>query len=426
MLFIIMVIKFLHASDSYKPGYIITNEGDTIKGKLLNKNWSFNPAQISMQSGTGKLHEYTPAQIQLFFVQPDEYYVSAQVDLDVTPINVEHLILENQPIIKKDTAVFLRVLVRGPMSLYSMHDVEHKRHYFIQYKEEPITELINFVYKMPVNGNPQKVTLSKYRNQLKTYFTKCRKLLKDVSELDFTRKHLQRTVEAFNSCVSKDGSEYVRKPEPINYQIGPVIGFASTSLDFKGATPLNNTNLPASNDLTFGVGFTIGIPRSKNRWAIASELLWHRYKTSASTPVDPNKEFYTQYQYNVDVSYLKLNILPRYIFPTGTVRPFINLGISIGFLVNDDEYKETLFVKQLSGIRTDETQWHARSMESAFIAGAGLAVKQLFVELRYERGNGVSPYVQIASTRSYLGVHATYQFSLLNKKKLKYDQAPRF
>ncbi|MEM1137420.1 MAG: hypothetical protein AAGI07_16390, partial [Bacteroidota bacterium] len=66
--FLIFATFQLFAQENYQSGYIIKNNGDTIRGEIDNKYWRKSPDQISFkQAGSTKI-AYEPKDIHAFRV----------------------------------------------------------------------------------------------------------------------------------------------------------------------------------------------------------------------------------------------------------------------------------------------------------------------------------------------------------------------
>ena len=118
---------------------------------------------------------------------------------------------------------------------------------------------------------------------------------------------------------------------------------------------------------------------------------------------DENKQ--TDYTTALWFKYFKMNNLIRYRKSQGSFAWFVNGGISNGISLIKDNYKEWDIHfysanETFTGFAVDYVKKH----ELGVLAGAGLMYKNIGLELRYERGNGVSRHFELKSgtNRCYL------------------------
>ncbi|NOX48099.1 MAG: hypothetical protein GXO89_14085 [Chlorobi bacterium] len=75
LIFTIVVPISAFSQKNLFPGYIISLNGDTVKGYIKYKNWEYNPDQISFwEKRDGEAVIYNPGEIKMFGVEGDEVY----------------------------------------------------------------------------------------------------------------------------------------------------------------------------------------------------------------------------------------------------------------------------------------------------------------------------------------------------------------
>ncbi|MBS1531168.1 MAG: hypothetical protein JSU01_12755 [Bacteroidetes bacterium] len=122
-----------NAQSNYKPGYVVTSKGDTVKGYIDYQEWELNPETISFRKTENEQTvQYGVNDIVFFTIDKAESYVkyTGRITMDQTDPN--RVIPDNQ----RDTSfrtgtVFLKVIEKGPrVILYSYQD-DIKVRYFI-------------------------------------------------------------------------------------------------------------------------------------------------------------------------------------------------------------------------------------------------------------------------------------------------------
>lgn len=129
------------------PGYIISINGDTSQGFIQRKDLRITPRKIYFynSANTTEGQEFGPGQIKSFAVLGDHPYHSFAGKINTDPVALDKLLYRNDKhfadIHEKNDTIFLKQLLNGKVKLYEMEDF--KFHYFIQYGEGDIVELIN-------------------------------------------------------------------------------------------------------------------------------------------------------------------------------------------------------------------------------------------------------------------------------------------
>lgn len=102
------------AQHNFKPGLVVGNSGDTLKGQINYLNWQTNPRKITFQPDQpGKPPiQYDLSDLQYFEITGEDSYKRAVVVRDMRPVRIEEITNQTKDSTSTDT-VFLRVLVKG-------------------------------------------------------------------------------------------------------------------------------------------------------------------------------------------------------------------------------------------------------------------------------------------------------------------------
>lgn len=101
----------------------------------------------------------------------------------------------------------------------------------------------------------------------------------------------------------------------------------------------------------------------------------------------------------------------RYEFSPAKTGLFLNGGISNGFMMNNKNYLKE--VKDVFGVfKTSESTIFEsfKKYEIGIIAGAGIQLKKISLEARYEATNGFSEYYFISSKINRVYLFIGFQF----------------
>ena len=106
-------------------------------------------------------------------------------------------------------------------------------------------------------------------------------------------------------------------------------------------------------------------------------------------------------------SYLKLNNMLRFRYPVNQFFLYANAGISNGWTIRENNYgREELMSLSIGRVNEGQALAATRKYEQGYLAGLGTQFKRYSLEIRYERGNGISAYSRLNSTtkRFYLSL----------------------
>jgi len=139
------------AQSNYKPGYVVTLKGDTLRGEINQKEWFGNPKSVEFKSATG-VKTYTTDDISYFELLNSSIYqrYSGEISMDETNTSKLQTGIDST---KKQDVVFLRVEQNGPnVTLYSYIDAKKTRFFIGDNKTGQVKELVYRIYYLPDHG----------------------------------------------------------------------------------------------------------------------------------------------------------------------------------------------------------------------------------------------------------------------------------
>lgn len=241
------------AQTNPKPGYIITNDGDTIRGIIdFRTNERLSRQCDFWANGGSEGKTYKPGDIEGFrFDNNGKYFVTRRLNL-----------------FGSSQLFFAEFLVQGKMNLYCVAD-KYDEYFFFEREDGEMAQLTNRAVLTSSSIQDEKERLQEKKEQ----YGKVKLLLKDswkavnnMSEDNMTRKKLVDVVRDYHNDVCTDGGscmvyEYKEESDKMSTHVKIFTGFAYYSherTDFQ--------NLPDENyhggAFEVGIGVEVGIERA--------------------------------------------------------------------------------------------------------------------------------------------------------------------
>ncbi|MEZ4917879.1 MAG: outer membrane beta-barrel protein [Saprospiraceae bacterium] len=398
------------SQDMFLPGFVITNSGDTLTGLIDYRNWDVNPKLIDFKtSESDQLQRFNPTQISSFYVH-NELYVSGIVDVEKSPIRIDDLAEGPRPDLARDT-IFLQALVQGTKSLLYYNTPYGNNNFYI--KQNGSFDLLIYKKYIKKEGGKRLIAENnRYIGQLLYYLQDCAALRSKIQNAPYDPKKLVELFNQYYWCVGQKYS-YRKEKEKKSLEWGLTLGGTITSLTFSGDgfPSLSGTDFSKSVNFTKGVFLNLPIARTQNKVSLQNELVFTKFEVSGIYTDFRNPDYYFIDTMHLGYSHMKLNTLFRYTVPAGKMHVFFQAGISNGLGVTISNYKKT-FSKFYSTERTETSRaiMLTRLYEQGLVFGAGLKYKKLALEVRNERGNGMSAYTGLKSKTNRLSCLLSYWF----------------
>lgn len=413
------------AQVDYRPGYVVSTQGDTIQGSIDYRNWLQNPKAISFRPSAQSVdHTYKPLEIRAFGVAGD-VYESAIVQVDVSPTSVGELSENPEPQLVADTA-FIRALVTGEKSLSLYHTSKQSgKNEQLYIRNNGQWELLiykKYLRKKTTDSqqNTQDFVASnnRYVRQLAVYLQECPTIQKKMRGLRYGGATLERLFRTYYLCTTATPA-YEKKKDKNLVEFGVFAGGVNTSIKFHWVDALNRTPFARtsfSNDFTFTGGLFLDIVRARNnrKWSVNNELIYTSYQVEGMYNTQPPTETSAAYtSIALEYSYLKLNTMARFKYPIGNVYLFANVGISNGIMLSGSDLQTD--VRKLNGTTT-VTESKAfdngtEAYELGFLAGLGVRHHRYAFETRYEKTQGMISYLGMGARLTKVAFLLSYRLT---------------
>jgi len=254
------------------------------------------------------------------------------------------------------------------------------------------------------------VGVKTYINQLSTYLSDDPSLQKKIINTEFAYNKL---VDLFNKYYSssKTTPAIAAAKLKTKFEVSVIGGMSNTKTNLSGGQYEITESNSASTDFTGGISGDLHLPGRLNLISLNNDLLYNSYDTRIKLRSN-STDYYVSEESRIVASYIKLYTLARYRIKINRSVIFLNAGLSHGIALDIKHTiaRETFLNGNVisktdeNGISDDDT----RKIEQGFLVGAGGRIKRLSLELRYERGNGISAITNFRSTNNRMMLLAGY------------------
>lgn len=380
----------LSAQRNYIDGTVVLRNGDTLKGKIDYREWSINPRSISFQNGASGISVYTPERITGFSVGRDEYQTST---VKVYPYSTHHETLAGSdydptPYTK---TVFLRMIARGRMNLYGFRDSTGTDYFFIRQGADSLLQLRLISWYNAEDGQERFSLREVYKDQLAAAMNDCADCLKKINHTAYKETDLEALVFSYDHR-GRDTVQPRIMQKVGSIRVYPMLGYFNSKLK------LNNypwdVQFPAYGSIIGGAGLEFTLSRNRQQFAIVVEALYHHFKTQSGR----FSEFLVNdTEAKVEYNVLKGDILFRYTYPGGRVRPFIEAGMANNLAVGNKSVQTSYdYTNHISSSQPFlDGAFH--TYQEGWLAGLGVKAGRLLLECRFERGSGISDISTVGS-----------------------------
>ena len=376
-LIVLVLFLFVQATlgqKGYYPGYIVTNDFDTITGLIYQKPNAINSKTCTfIKEKNGSPQVFKPEDLHSYKIENSKYYVSREVPIDSV----------NQ-------IVFLEYLVDGIVDLYYLKD-QTKEYYFIE-KDNRMIPLSNegktvTIMEKGVTGDYHERKYYQYSNQYK------RMLLYLFQDSPFAQKEIPRTNFEYKSlinlttdyhndvCDSYDCVDYTKSTRQ-NIFIEPFFGIIDSWMGLEKSSDYAHNFKPY-----MGVNLRFKPFKGFSRWNFITGL---NYSTNDFDEYFDNTlkstryvTYWTVYHIVTKYTVLRIPLTAEYSLTRSRLQPFISLGLNNVLLLNKD-------FGVYENDKTDPVpgEKYLRTWEYGFAGGFGL---------RYSFMNGSYIYLKNAA-----------------------------
>jgi hypothetical protein len=318
-----LLTNSLLGQKGYKPGFIVTNQGDTVRGSIqLRSNISYSYQCPFLAAGSETPTIFSPFEISAFRIEDNKYYVATDLVID-----------------NAKERLFLEYLVDGIVDLYYLREPGREL-YFVK-KDSVFTELSNNEITVVVNdkdnnGKEKKYSGSsnEYKRKLNYIFSESSTARSKLQELNFTYRDLIGITKNYHEdvCTEYDCIDYSRKLK-INY-------FFEFAGGVKKSILLLKTSPDKISDIQPFYGVKLKVTNNKGllKYSISTGLIFSKQDFAGKMRASLYNSHGTLSDYKIGLDYTTINV-PLYVersFGNSRISPVIGLGYNNIFIFKSE------------------------------------------------------------------------------------------
>lgn len=306
----------------FKPGYIITNDFDTIRGFIKQKSNVQNSKSCDfIRAENQAVETYLPNDLKAYRIENSKFYWSKEVEIDSVR-----------------QRVFLEYLIDGIVDLYYYKDVG-KEYYFIE-KDAKLIQLSNegslVTVKEKDGSRETEKTYFKnsnqYQNILKYLFQDSPEVLKEIPNTSFDYKPLINITEDYHNSVCKDYKciDFTKSTNKTIF-LEPFFGMTNSWMGLK-------TSKDHVYDMKryFGLQMRIKPFKGYSMWNFLTGINYSTNSFKGDFDNQLNENYYVKtYRIFYEYSILRIPLTFEYSLPTKELQPFISVSYNNILILNE-------------------------------------------------------------------------------------------
>ena len=323
---------FSYAQSNYKPGYVVTAKGDSLKGSIDLREWENNPHNVYFKSQTG-VKNYTAKEIRAFGtsnVTYDQYM--GLISTDET--NVSRLSTGRDTSYKQDTT-FLKVIQKGAnVTLYSYVDNLKPRYFIAENQNGRPYELVYRIYHTPDRGvetHSENVFVSQLYELALKYNPASDELRLNIEKSQYNGPELKKITEKINKMTA-DTRDY-GTGSAIEFFAGA--GVSINAMKLTGTFPFYNA--PNNNAVwpTLSIGANIYTNSNVKQFAFRVEVLFTKsaYKSMVDVYYNQPEKPKSDYHFDQYIAAFYPQVLYN-IYNTNKLKFYLDMGLAFNLSKN--------------------------------------------------------------------------------------------
>ena len=313
------------------PGFVVTADGDTLRGAVLGTIDLTAAREVRVSVGGGVPQSFTPATARTFVDGAGRRYVARTVRPEYGG--------EAQPF-------FLQTLVEGQLSLYRLAYGGQDDRFFVALGGAEPEGLYVTRDRVPSSDAPGPVVRrgtaveavnERYRTTLARAFYGCPELQQGTARLALTQRDLTRAVAAFNECVGAPATvadtEAARRRRDVALSVTPRLGLGAVSVSAGGPGGWRASPQALPYGGLLGEAVLLGVPGRLSFTVEGSVQRKGQTPAGFVLPTPPRTAATDVF----GTTYAVLAYGVRYGTSRASVAPYVGAGLVSGFVLDAPE-----------------------------------------------------------------------------------------
>lgn len=360
-IFFLVLTALSFGQTNFRPGYIITNSLDTIRGKIDYRGDVRNMKVCHFVSEVNsETQEYFPGQIHGYrFVDDGKYYISKYLDMEEV----------------QDT-VFVEFLLKGITNLYYYKKTFYST-YLLEEKGGELLELQQEEMEVKRDGKLYMVENNRYLGTLNYAFSDCPNLYNDIKKTELSHESLIKITRKYHDYVCDDEQcvIYEKSLPSLMVKIMPAIGYSMSSIHLTSLS-FSDVEMDPSFSPFFGFWLDWHLPQVNERWSLLTGITLQEDYYFGHKENHPYAYASAYRDYHFFSTNVSTNLAFKYTYPKGDFVPVFFVGGSL-IIEIDEEYTEVEEIVSNSRIKTnrnDLEEIYDFGFQPGFIIGGGIEV----------------------------------------------------
>ncbi|MDQ2657537.1 MAG: outer membrane beta-barrel protein [Bacteroidota bacterium] len=308
----------LRAQTDFRPGYVVTNENDTLQGLIDYREGTIKyDTCFFKRSPEAGVVKFTAGAIRSYRFLRDKFFASKTIKSHTDT-------LKN---------VFAEVIVRGKVSLFRI-----RKDFYVSKDTSALYKLVNEKQVIRVGGKRVMVESNRYIGVLNFLMSDCDRVRADVRNARLYERSLTELAERYNHCLDQRPVTYKSDLSFMDISVGLSAGGSLTDLGFRNGLSPDGPfagEFRSSVSLLGGAFVDLSSPRVNPRLAFHVGVL---YSHSMYYSFHSYRQlYYTDRHYvTLDVKRLQVPFGIRYALPERKYTPYLNAGLICTYNISGD------------------------------------------------------------------------------------------
>lgn len=326
---------------SYEPGYYTDLDGMTHRGFVLNELWTTVPTEFRFAFGRrGQLgRTITVREARAFGVDGADRYERAVVPVDAALLLGEPLGRQRQPNYEA-LEVYLRVLVKGPATLYE-YELNRVKHFYFKVGASPIVPLVRHRYR---NARGETTVNERYRQQLTTALNCDQIGWRNDPYVKYEESDLSALFVAYHRCRGLSYENYFYQTRLSRFRVFGGLAIERASGQYVSRGPSGRLVLAGApllvqiepiQSVSANLTLEYVLPFDANQWSIVATPLYRRFEAQQTSDVLAADIVVSELNIPVGIRYYAQTSLRSRFFINGLASANVDLGSGIAISGND-------------------------------------------------------------------------------------------